>query len=333
MPEQRPEGTLAEKQPAAELLPEVYAELRRLAAAMSDRLPPGQTLQPTALVHEAYLRLVRTRDPGWEGRRHFFAAAAQAMREILIERARRQATLKHGGEFERIEIAEGDLAVIEPPAEDLLALDEAIEKLQATKPHLAEIVMLRFYAGLSIEDTADAVGRSASTVKREWRFARAWLARSWARVSVLKVGAASRAAQHRAAPSIDCYQYRSRRNHFPTRGFVSPARLAGPTIARSRAMTDAAHDPVEALFLQVVELPPAERAAFLDSVCGGDSALRIEVESLLAYDHHGATCEILPHIAVELAAEQLQAANGAGPRGQPELPTMIGRYRILRCAG
>lgn len=171
-PERSPEA----RRPAADLLPEVYAELRRLAAGMSDRLPPGQTLTPTALVHEAYLRLVRTKDPGWDGRRHFFGAAARAMREILIERARRQAAVKHGAAFERVAL-DGALATIEPPAEDVLALDEAIEKLQAAKPHLAEIVMLRFYAGLCIEDVAEAIGRSASTIKREWRFARAWLAR------------------------------------------------------------------------------------------------------------------------------------------------------------
>src|ERR671914_2857621 len=97
MPEQHPEDTPVEKQPASDLLPAVYAELRRLAAVLSGRLAPGQTLQPTALVHEAYLRLVRGQDPGWEGRRHFFGAAAQAMREILIEQARRKATVKHGG--------------------------------------------------------------------------------------------------------------------------------------------------------------------------------------------------------------------------------------------
>ena len=176
MSEQSSVETTTEKQPAADLLPDVYAELRRLAAALSGRLQPGQTLQPTALVHEAYLRLVRNQDPGWDGRRHFFGAAAQAMREILIEQARRKATLKHGGAFERIELRDG-LAVIEPPADDLLALDEAIQQLQSTKPHLAEIVMLRYYTGLSFEETAGVVGSSVSTVKRQWRFARAWLAR------------------------------------------------------------------------------------------------------------------------------------------------------------
>jgi RNA polymerase sigma factor (TIGR02999 family) len=176
MPEQHPDETPPEKQPAAELLPDVYAELRRLAAVLSSRLRPGQTLQPTALVHEAYLRLVGNQDPGWEGRRHFFGAAMQAMREILIEQARRKATLKHGGASGRVELGEG-LALIAPPADDLLALDEALQQLQAAKPDLAEIVMLRYYTGLSFEETASVVGRSVSTIKRQWRFARAWLAR------------------------------------------------------------------------------------------------------------------------------------------------------------
>jgi RNA polymerase sigma factor (TIGR02999 family) len=176
MPEKLPAESTSEKQPAADLLPDVYAELRRLAATLSGRLGPGQTLQPTALVHEAYLRLVRDQDPGWEGRRHFFGAAARAMREILIEQSRRKATAKHGGASERVELTDG-LAVIAPPAEDLLALDEAVQQLNIAKPHLAEIVMLRYYTGLTLEETASVVGKSLSTVKREWRFARAWLAR------------------------------------------------------------------------------------------------------------------------------------------------------------
>ena len=167
-----PEG---ESIPAAELLPKVYAELRALAAALTSQLQPGQTLQPTALVHEAYLRLVRGQDPGWEGRRHFFGAAARAMREILIEQARRKAAVKHGGHGRRVELAEG-LAVIEPPAEDVLALDEAVQQLQEQDPRLAEIVLLRYYTGLSIEETAEVIGASLSTVKRDWRFARVWLA-------------------------------------------------------------------------------------------------------------------------------------------------------------
>jgi RNA polymerase sigma factor (TIGR02999 family) len=157
------------------LLPEVYAELRHLAQALTARLQPGQTLQPTALVHEAYLRLARGQGPAWEGRRHFFGAAAQAMREVLIEQARRKGSLKRGGGAHRVELSEG-MALIEPPADDLLALDEAIQKLRAERPHLAEVVHLRYYAGLTVEETAEVVGRSVSTVVREWRFARAWLA-------------------------------------------------------------------------------------------------------------------------------------------------------------
>src|SRR3954470_4387277 len=162
-------------QPAHELLPGLYAELRGLAAVLSRKLQPGQTLQPTALVHEAYLRLVKNQDPGWEGRRHFFGAAAQAMREILIEQARHKDSRKRGGGARRVELSEG-LALIEPPADDLPALDEAIGQLQAEKPDLAEVVLLRYYTGLSVEETAGVVGRSVSTVVREWRFARAWLA-------------------------------------------------------------------------------------------------------------------------------------------------------------
>jgi RNA polymerase sigma factor (TIGR02999 family) len=176
MAEQGSEKSERELQPAADLLPVVYEELRRLAIALSGRLPPGQTLQPTALVHEAYLRLVGEQDPGWEGRRHFFGAAARAMRDILVEQARRKGTHKHGGGAQRVELTEG-LAIIEPPAENLLAVDEAIQKLQAEKPHLAEIAMLRYFAGLSVDETASVLGMSASTLAREWRFARAWLAR------------------------------------------------------------------------------------------------------------------------------------------------------------
>jgi RNA polymerase sigma factor (TIGR02999 family) len=175
MTDQGSERTEPELQPAAKLLPIVYAELRRLAATMAGRLPPGQTLQPTALVHEAYLRLVGDQDPGWEGRRHFFGAAARAMRDILVEQTRRKGAQKHGGGGRRVELTEG-LAIIEPPADDLIALDEAIQKLQAHKPHLAEIVMLRYFTGLSVDETAGVLGESERTVYREWRHARTWLA-------------------------------------------------------------------------------------------------------------------------------------------------------------
>jgi RNA polymerase sigma factor (TIGR02999 family) len=176
MAEQEQGDGSAPEMPAAELLPAVYVELRRLAVALSGRLPPGQTLQPTALVHEAYLRLVGEQDPGWNGRRHFFGAAARAMRDILVEQARRKGAHKRGGGAHRVDLTEG-LAVIEPPADDILAVDEAIQQLQGEKPHLAEIAMLRYFAGLSTNETAAVLGMSQSTLAREWRFARAWLVR------------------------------------------------------------------------------------------------------------------------------------------------------------
>jgi RNA polymerase sigma factor (TIGR02999 family) len=165
-----------ERRAAADLLPEVYGELRRLAEALTVRLSPGQTLQPTALVHEAFLRLVGDSDPGWEGRRHFFGAAAQAMRQVLVDQARRRGARKRGGDGHRVELDEG-IAYVEPPAEDVLALDEAVSALQGEEPPLAELVMLRYYAGLSVEEAAAVLGSSPSTVKRDWRRARAWLSR------------------------------------------------------------------------------------------------------------------------------------------------------------
>jgi len=163
-----------EAQPAAELLPALYAELRRLAAALSAQRGPGQTLTPTALVHEAYLRLVRGQDPGWQGPRHFFGAAARAMREILIEQARHKARLKRGGGGHRIELAEG-LAWIEPPADDLLALDEALQQFEREDPVKARLVKLRYFAGLSLPEAAEALGISVATAKRYWVYARSWL--------------------------------------------------------------------------------------------------------------------------------------------------------------
>jgi RNA polymerase sigma factor (TIGR02999 family) len=170
-PDNRPDG---EEERASELWPEVYGELRRLAAALTRQLRPGQTLQPTALVNEAYLRLAGG-DRAWKDRRHFFTAAAQAMRHILIDQARRKGSAKRGGAGRRVELDDG-MAWIDPPADDLLALDEAIGQLRAEDARLAEIVMLRYYTGLSVEETATVVGGSVSTVKRDWRYARAWLA-------------------------------------------------------------------------------------------------------------------------------------------------------------
>jgi len=159
---------------AGDLLPLVYDELKALARARLRALPPGQTLQPTALVHEAYLRVAGLRDPGWDGRRHFFFAAARAMRDILVEDARRKGALKRGRGYERVSL-EGDVLAIEPPSDDVLAVDEAVRRLEADDPRKGQIVNLRYFARLTTEETAAALGVSPTTVRREWRFIRAWL--------------------------------------------------------------------------------------------------------------------------------------------------------------
>jgi RNA polymerase sigma factor (TIGR02999 family) len=159
---------------AAELLPLLYDELRKLAQVRMAKIPPGNTLQPTALVHEAFLRLVGRDDPGWNSRGHFFAAAAQAMRQILVEQARRKASVKHGGAHQRTDMEHVE-PVIEPPAEDLLALDEALAQLEQADARKGRIVMLRYFAGLTAEETAAALDISVPTVEREWRFSRAFL--------------------------------------------------------------------------------------------------------------------------------------------------------------
>jgi RNA polymerase sigma factor (TIGR02999 family) len=165
---------------AEQLLPLVYDELRKLAAQKLAQERPGQTLEATALVHEAYLRLVGTPAEGaareWEGRAHFFAAAAEAMRRILVEQARRKGRQKHGGGLPRVDLDLADL-VSPMPDEDLLALDEALTRLAAADPLRARLVQLRFYAGLSNEEAARALGISGVTAKRYWRYARAWLHR------------------------------------------------------------------------------------------------------------------------------------------------------------
>jgi RNA polymerase sigma factor (TIGR02999 family) len=159
---------------AAELLPLVYDELRRLAQTYLAKTPPGNTLQATALVHEAYMRLVGSDDPGWECRRHFFGAAANAMRNILVDQARRKAAHKHGGGRRRLDLDGGGLS-IDPPSSDLLALHEALLRLEQTDSRKAELVMLHHFAGLTMAETAAAMGISLSTAEREWRFTRALL--------------------------------------------------------------------------------------------------------------------------------------------------------------
>lgn len=158
-----------------ELFPLVYEELRVIAERFLGKERPGQTLQPTALVHEAFLRLVGPSDRGWENRAHFFGAASQAIRRILTDRARGRARLKRGGPVRAISLQDaGDIA--EPARDDeLLALDEALTALAQLDPQKARVVELRFFGGLSGEEAAEAMGISASTVARDWKFARVWL--------------------------------------------------------------------------------------------------------------------------------------------------------------
>jgi RNA polymerase sigma factor (TIGR02999 family) len=162
---------------AAELLPLVYDELRKLAAARLAEEKPGQTLQTTALVHEAYLRLVGGSQPqDWGGRGHFFAAAAEAMRRILVESARRKKTLKRGGERTRVELDE--VAAPEGRADELLAVNDALGELEREDPEKAELVKLRYFTGLTLQEAADALGISVRTAGRSWAYARAWLRRA-----------------------------------------------------------------------------------------------------------------------------------------------------------
>ena len=171
-------ATAGDSKAAAQLLPLVYDELRQLAAARMADEAPGQTLQPTALVHEAYIRLVGCDAASqWNGRGHFFAAAAEAMRRILVDHARRRQAGKRGGELHRVDLdAAAPAAPPEESAtEDLLALDEALRQFEAEEPLRARLVKLRYFAGLSIPEAAAALGVSVATAKRHWVYARSWL--------------------------------------------------------------------------------------------------------------------------------------------------------------
>jgi RNA polymerase sigma factor (TIGR02999 family) len=159
---------------AADLLPAVYEELRRLAGHMMAQRAPGQTLQATALVHEAFLRLSRAEPLPWQSPSHFYSAAAEAMRRILIDQARRKGTLRRGGGQERLNLDEVQLA-LDTPDDHLLAMDEALIKLAAEDPVKADLVKLRFFAGLSVAEAGRLLGISERSVKRHWAFARAWL--------------------------------------------------------------------------------------------------------------------------------------------------------------
>jgi len=158
-----------------QLLPLVYQDLRRLAASMLAQEPVGQTLQATALVHEAYVRLVDSdKEQNWKHRGHYFAAAAEAMRRILVEKARRKQRVKHGGEHQRVELDDERLVCSIPP-DQILSLDEALQRFDVEEPAKAQLVKLRFFAGLSLEEAAETMGISRATASRHWTYARAWL--------------------------------------------------------------------------------------------------------------------------------------------------------------
>ena len=169
-----------DEQALATLVPLVYDELRRLAASYLRRERPGQTLQATALVHDAYLRLLQDSKLSWQNRAHFFGIAARSMRQILIERARARHAAKRGGDRVRVTFDPG-LLVAAADSIDLEALDDALTRLAAQDPELARVVEVRFFGGLSIEETAEAMGISPATVKRRWTLAKAWLARDLGR--------------------------------------------------------------------------------------------------------------------------------------------------------
>jgi RNA polymerase sigma factor (TIGR02999 family) len=164
-----------EEHASEQLLPVIYRDLRRLAASMLAQERAGQTLEATALVHEAYVRLVDSEaEQKWKHRGHFFTAAAEAMRRILVDKARRKQRVKHGGEHHLVELDDERL-VCSVPSDQLLALDEALERLGQEEPEKAQLVKLRFFAGLSIEEAAETLGISRATASRHWTYARAWL--------------------------------------------------------------------------------------------------------------------------------------------------------------
>jgi RNA polymerase sigma factor (TIGR02999 family) len=167
---------------AEQLLPLVYEELRKLAAQKLAQERPGQTLEATALVHEAYLRLVDgDQAQQWNGRGHFFAAAAESMRRILVEQARRKGRVRHGGGLRRVDLLDGEVAAAPSGDEQILLLDESLTRLAAARPQAAELVKLRFFSGLTVEEAAPMLGLSSRSARRLWVFARAWLRRDMER--------------------------------------------------------------------------------------------------------------------------------------------------------
>jgi len=164
-----------EPEVSAELLPLVYGELRKLAAARVARLTPGQTLQATELVHEAYVRLVGSTDPGWQGRAHFFGAAARAMRDILADHLQKKGSLKRGGHLRRVGTETIAELASDGPNDDTLAIEEALQALEREYPRRAEVVTLTFHGGLTVKQIAEVLSLSTRTIESDWRFAKAWL--------------------------------------------------------------------------------------------------------------------------------------------------------------
>lgn len=164
-----------ERSASSELLPLVYQDLRKLAAARMARMTPGHTLQATALVHEAYVRLVGSTDPGWQGRAHFFGAAARAMRNVLADHLQRKGSIKRGGRVQRVGGDAVEQISDDAPGADMLVVEEVLEQFEREYPRKAEIVTLRFFGGLDTEEIAEVMSLSPRTIERDWQFAKAWL--------------------------------------------------------------------------------------------------------------------------------------------------------------
>jgi len=164
-----------EKAASADLLPLVYDDLRRLAAARMARLAPGQTMQATELVHEAYMRLVGSTDPGWQGRAHFFGAAARAMRNVVADHLQRKGSLKRGGHFKRVGEDTAANLSCDGPSDDILVVEELLQDFEREYPRKAEVVTLSFFGGLTAEEIGEVLDLSSRTVERDWQFAKAWL--------------------------------------------------------------------------------------------------------------------------------------------------------------
>ena len=291
---------------AEKLLPLVYEELRKLAAEKMAQENPGQTLQATALVHEAFIRLVDVEQAQrWESRRHFFAAAAEAMRRILVDGARHKQRLKHGRGMERVDLDELQVTV-DAPSEGIVALDEALGELAERHPVEAELVKLRYFAGMPLSEASEALGMSIATANRKWTYAKAWLYRQLASREDIVT------KFHFWPDFVDmnraenAWSYRGQQRH-------RPQCWNGPTDEQS-------------IFSEALQKEtPAARSAFLDRACGHDAALRRSLDSLLKA--HGRAGDFL-EVPAGAAAATLDSAPPAERPG-----VTIGRYKLLQEIG